>query len=188
MKKMHDFLLDLLVANNHEWLTRIIGFGQLDIEPSGYIGTKRNADLLVTILNTPYCGRQKLAIEVESAPDFDVDKILQKIKKDQPCPTVAIIPKACQEDAWRFQKNLIKVWLWDVKFRWKCNLCKNTFTTISSIQPRKCEKCKKRGDIEFEEFEQGDKPFVERNNNPVMNWGDIQAKLKPKHLNAWRFG
>jgi hypothetical protein len=186
MRKMHDYLLNLLKANNHARLTQIIGFGQLDIVPSGYIGTARNADLLVTIRGSPYSGRQKVAVEVESDPGFDVDKTVQKMTKDQPYPTVVIIPKEHEKDAWRFQDNLIKVWLWNAKFRWKCDLCKNTFTTFTTAHPKKCEKCQRGGNINFDDFECGEKPFIESSKNPAMNWAEIQGKLK--HIGAWHFG
>ena len=39
--------MDLLVANDYEWLKRIVRFGDLKVEPSAFIGEKRNVDLLI---------------------------------------------------------------------------------------------------------------------------------------------
>lgn len=157
----------------------MIGYGNIDIEPSAFIGTRRNVDLLVAILN-PCARGQKVAVEVENDRDFDVDRVLRKIKKDQPCPTIAIIPKDHEKDAWRFQKSFIEVWLWDVKCKWKCGWCNSIFTTNSSRQPDKCQnqKCKKGGKITFEGIEHDDKPFTQASNNPAMTWAEIQEELR----------
>jgi len=180
LRKIDDYLIDLLCADNYEWLKKMISFGKIEVEPSAFIGNKRNADLLVTILNYQGNKIQKVAVEIENDRDFDVDAILRKIKKDQPCPTIAIIPQEHGKDAWRFQKSLIKVWFWKVKCRWKCGLCNNIFTTASSIPPNKCNKCKKGGNLDSDGIEYDDKPFIEASNNPSMSWAEIQAKLRPK--------
>ena len=179
MRKIDDYLMDLLRANNSEWLIRMIGYGNIDIEPAACIGSRRNAELLVTILN-PCARGQKVAVEIENDRDFDVDAVLRKIKKDQPCPTIAIIPKEHEKDAWRFQKSLIKVWLWDVKSKWKCGWCNSIFTTDSSKKPEKCQtqNCRKGGKITLEDIEHGDKPFIEANNNPAGTWAEIRSELR----------
>lgn len=183
MRKIDDYLMDLLRANNNEWLIRMIRYGNIDIEPSAFIGSRRNVDLLITILNPSVRG-QKVAVEIENDHDFDVDAVLRKIKKDQPCPTIAIIPKEHERDAWRFQKSMITVWVWDVKCKWKCGWCNNIFTTDSSKQPDKCQNknCRKGGKITLEDIEHDDKPFVEANNNPSGTWAEIQSELRRKIL------
>lgn len=186
MRKIDDYLIDLLRANNYDWLKKMIGFGKLKVEPSAFIGSKRNVDLLVMILNYPNKRKQKVAVEVENDREFDADAVLRKIKKDQPCPTIAIIPIENKKDAWRFQENLIKVWLWRVKCKWKCHQCNSVFRTTSSITPNKCEICKKGGKFVFEDIEHDGKPFVEADNNPPMNWAEIQAKLS--RVDAWVLG
>ena len=186
LRKIDDYLMELLRANNYDLLKEMIGFGKIEVEPRGFIGTKRNADFLVTIWNHPYKGAQKVAVEIENDRGFDVDAVLRKIKKDQPCPTIAIIPKENEGDAWQFQENLIKVWLWKVECKWKCRLCKNVFTTTSSIPPNKCpiKSCRKGGNIVFEDVEHNGKPFVEAENNPSEPWGEIQEKLTGS-VDAW---
>lgn len=178
LRKIDDYLIDLLRANNSHWLKRMIGFGKIKVEPTGFIGTKRNADLLVTILNPPYSGKQKVAVEVENDRKFDVDAILCKIKKDQPCPTIAIIPKEHEKDAWRFQESLITVWFWKVQCKWKCEQCDSVFTTTSSLTPNKCSNCNRGGRLHFEGVNQNDTPFAEANSNPSMPWGEIQSQLE----------
>jgi len=178
LRKIDDYLIDLLRADNSHWLKRMIGFGKIKVEPTGFIGTKRNADLLVTVLNDPYKGKQKVAVEVENDRKVDVDAILRKIKKDQPCPTIAIIPKEHEKDAWRFQESLITVWFWRVRCKWKCGRCNNVFTTTSSLTPDKCVNCNKGGRFRFEGVEQNDTPFVEASNNPSMPWEEIQSQLE----------
>jgi len=158
----------------------MIGFGKLNIEPSAFIGKKRNADLLVTILNYEGNKTQNVAVEIENDREFDVDAVLRKIKKDQPCPTIAIIPKEYEKDAWRFQKSLIKVWLWKSKCKWKCYRCNNSFTTTLSITPNKCEICKKGGNFAFEGIEHDGEPFIEAKNNPTMSFAEIQEVLRPR--------
>jgi len=174
--------MELLHANNDDWLIKMIGYGGIKVIPRDFIGTKRNADLLVTILSPPYPIEQKVAIEVENDYDFDVDKILQKIKKDQPCPTLVIIPKENERDAWQFQENHIKVWLWNVKRKWKCGHCNSVFLTTSKSPPDRCpnEKCGKGGKIVLSDYECDDKPFIEPPNNPSERWGELQEKLRPR--------
>jgi len=182
LRKIDDYLLELLRVNNYDWLKKMICFGNIKVEPRGFIGTKRNADLLVTIYNFPYNGNQKVAIEVENDYKFDVDQILCKIKKDQPCPTLVIIPKENERDAWQFQENEIKVWLWNVKRKWKCGHCNGVFATASKKPPSKClnEECGKGGEIVLKDFESDNKPFEEAPNNPSIPWGELQEKLRPR--------
>lgn len=182
MRKIDDYLMDLLRANNFHWLKKMIGFGKLEVEASAFIGTKRNSDLLVTILNYPQKTRQKVAVEIENDRAFDVDAVLRKIKKDQPCPTIVIIPREHEKSAWRFQESLITVWFWDVRCRWKCShlKCNRVFRTTSSKQPDKCPFCGKGGCIEFEDIEHNGKPFLKASNNPAMSWSEIQEKLRPR--------
>lgn len=180
MRKIDDYLMDLLRANDYHWLKKMIGFGKLKLEPSAFIGKKRNVDLLVTILNYHGNKTQNVAVEIENDREFDADAVLRKIKKDQPCPTIAIISKEHEKDAWRFQKSLIKVWLWRVRCKWKCHRCDSVFTTTSSIPPNKCESCKKGGNIVFEGIEHNGKPFLEAENNPSMTFAEIQEELRPR--------
>lgn len=189
MRKIDDYLMDFLRDNNWGLLKKMIGFGKIKVEPSAFIGNKRNVDLLVTILNYHGNKTQKVAVEIENDRGFDVDAVLRKIKKDQPCPTIAIIPIENEKDAWRFQENLIKVWFWKVECKWKCRLCKNVFTTTSSIPPNKCpiKSCRKGGSIVFEDVEHNGKPFVEADNNPWQNFGEIQVKLTGS-VDAWILG
>jgi len=65
VRKIDDELMNLLHADNNKWLKRIVKFGNIKIEPSAFIGSKRNADILVTILNY-HNKEQKVAIEVET--------------------------------------------------------------------------------------------------------------------------
>lgn len=175
--------MDILRANKYELLKKIVKFGNIKVEPSAFIGDKRNVDLLVTILNYQGNQTQQVAIEVENDRNFDVDAILRKIKKDQPCPTIALIPKENEKDAWRFQDNLIKVWLWRVKCKWKCRSCNTVFATTSTITPKKCEgqNCSKGSNfLDFEGIKHDDKPFVEADSNPSQSFGEIQEKLRPR--------
>jgi len=178
LRKIDDYLIDLLRDDNSRWLKRMIKFGKIKVEPIAFIGTRRNVDLLVTILNLPYKGKQKVAVEVENDREFDVDAILRKIKKDQPCPTIAIIPKEHEKDALRFQESLITVWFWTVQCKWECERCNNLFTTTSSLTPSKCPNCNRGGRFHFRDVEENDIPFVEANNNPSMPWGEIQSQLE----------
>lgn len=187
MRKIDDYLMDILRDNNYDWLKKIIGFGKIKVEPSAFIGDRRNVDLLVTIIKYNGKRTQKVAVEIENDREFDVDAVLRKIKKDQPCPTIAIIPIENEKDAWRFQENLIKVWLWRVACKWKRLQCNHVFRTNSSVIPTKCETCKKGGNIILEDIEHDDKPFVEADNNPSMSWMEIQTKLRGA-IDAWRFG
>ncbi len=180
MRKIDDYLIDLLHANDNAWLKRMIKFGKIKIEPSGYIGTKRNADILATILNPPYNGEQKVAVEVENDREFDVDSVLRKIKKDQPCPTIAIIPMENKNDAWRFQENIIVVWLWSVKCKWKCHKCKQIFTTTSSRTPDSCSSCEQSSKFDWEGIDAGDEPFIEASGNPSLTWREMQESLRPR--------
>lgn len=183
MRIIDDYLSDLLHANDNEWLKKIVRHGKIKIEPSGFIGNRRNADILVTILNYHGNKTQDIAIEIENDRKFDVDEILQKIKKDQPCPSIVIIPKEHKKSAWRFQENLIIVWFWNVKCRWKCEGCNAIFTTTSSITPNKCkgETCNKGSNfLHFDGVEPNNKPFTEADNNPSMTFAEIQDKLRPR--------
>ena len=170
--------MELLRANNYDWLKKMIGFGKLKVEPSAFIGKRRNVDLLVTILNYHGNTTQEVAVEIENDREFDADAVLRKIKKDQPCPTIAIIPIENEKDAWRFQESLITVWFWTVQCRWKCERCSNVFTTTSSLTPNICPSCNKGGRFHFEDVEQNGTPFVEANNNPSMTWEEIQSQLE----------
>jgi len=87
LRKIDDYLMDFLRDNNWGLLKKMIGFGKIKVEPSAFIGNKRNVDLLVTILNYHGNKTQKVAVEIENDRGFDVDAVLRKIKKDQPCPT-----------------------------------------------------------------------------------------------------
>lgn len=41
MRKIDDYLMDLLRANKFHWLKKMIRFGKLEVEPSAFIGTKK---------------------------------------------------------------------------------------------------------------------------------------------------
>ena len=173
--------MDFLVANDYEWLKTIIGFGKLKVEPSAFIGEKRNVDLLVKILDYHDNKTQKVGVEIENDREFDADAVLRKIKKDQPCPTIAIIPQEHENDAWRFQESLIKVWFWKVRCKWKCRSCNSIFTTSSSITPNKCgsEDCGRGSNfLVFDGVEHNGKPFIEAENNPSMTFEEIQRSIK----------
>jgi hypothetical protein len=133
-------------------------------------------DLLVTILNYPN-GKQKVTIEVENDRELDVDAIMQKIKKDYTYPTIVIIPKENEKDAWLFQKNLVMVWFWDFRFKWECRHCKEVFTTTSSRQPDKCALCGKAGMFVNTDVSPSDNPFLKADDNPHPTFREIQAKL-----------
>ena len=103
MRKIDDYLMNLLRASDWGLLKKMIGFGNIKAISSEFTGNKRNVDLLVTILDYHGAGTQRVAIEVENDREFDVDAVLRKIKKDQQCPTIVIIPEEHEKDAWRFQ-------------------------------------------------------------------------------------
>lgn len=189
MTKIDDEIMNALHYDDNAWLKKIVKFGKLRIEPSGFIGKRRNADLLITILNYHGNQTQQVAIEVENDRKFDVDAILIKIKKDQPCPTIVVIPKEHEKDAWRFQDNLITVWLWRAECKWKCQLCEKMFTTDSSKTPRTCKKCKKRTNLfDFEGADSKKIEFEEVNENPSMTYAEIQKKLNGASVDAWVLG
>jgi len=104
---------------------------------------------------------------------------LGKIKKDQPYPTIVIIPQEKEKDAWRFQESLIIVWFWRAECKWKGESRNHVFKTTSSISPIKCKTCGQGERFTLEGIEYDDKPFMEANNNPPLTYEEIQAKLRP---------
>lgn len=167
-----------LYYEKYAWLKRIIGFAKIDVKPEEEIGNRRCCDLLVNIAKYDDNNRaQEVAVEVENDREFDAQSILRKIKKDQPCPTVVIIPHNQSKNAWLFQESMIKVWYWKAKIRWKCRKCNDSFTTDSSIMPSKCEKCQEKGQFDYEGVKPGDVEFVEGSRNSSMTFGEIQDKL-----------
>lgn len=157
--------------------------GMIEVKPEESIGDKRWCDLLVTIFQ--YSGKnltQKIAIEVENDRKFDASKILRKIKKEQPYPTIVIIPHKEERHAGVFQVSMIRVWFWKAKCRWECRRCNSVFTTTSSITPIKCEgkDCKASSNfIVYKIVHPEDVEFVEAKNNPSLTFGEIQKKLRP---------
>lgn len=176
-----DDLINALRYGDYAWIKKIIGKGRISVLPEEEIGNKRCCDLLVNILNYDLKGIQKVSIEVENDREFDASAILRKIKKDQPYPTIVIIPHSKTKDAWRFQESMIKVWYWKAKIGWKCKKCNASFTSISSIMP-KCEKCR-NAQCEYERAKPEDVDFMEDNNNPTMTFGEIQNELDRRYSN-----
>jgi predicted nucleic acid-binding Zn-ribbon protein len=107
---------------------------------------------------------------------------LRKIKKDQPYPTIVIIPYGKAKDAWRFQESMINVWYWKAKVGWKCKRCDASFTTASSLMPSKCEKCSMNTQFEYEGVEPNDVEFIEDSNNPAMTFGEMQDELRRRDV------
>lgn len=171
-------LISTLRHDNYAWVKTIVGFARIDVKPEEEIGNRRCCDLLVRISNYDDKGRaQEVAVEVENDREFDAQSILRKIKKDQPCPTVVIIPYDQSKNAWLFRESMIKVWYWKAKIGWKCRKCNDSFTTDSSIMPSKCEKCQERGQFDYEGAKPEDVGFKEDNNNPTLTFGEIQDRL-----------
>lgn len=180
MGNIDDNLINALAFNDYEWIKKIVGFSRIKVEAEAYIGNKRCCDLLVTIVNYDGRNTQDVAIEVENDREFDASRILRKIKKDQPNPTVVIIPVGYENDAWRFQESLIKVWYWKARVKWKCQKCGNIFTTTSSVTPIKCktERCQGRSNqLDYQRVSPEDVKFVEAENNPTESFGEIQRKV-----------
>lgn len=159
------------------------------MEPEAKIGDERWCDLLVTIRKYYGQADQKVAIEVENDRDFDSEEVLRKIKKDQPYPTIVVIPHNEHKYADLFQQSMIRVWYWKAKIKWKCDLCEDVFTTKSSITPRYCQNsdCKtKKGKrtgsnfLVYKGADPEDVEFVKAKNNPAMPFGEIQEKLRPR--------
>jgi hypothetical protein len=172
-----DDLINALRYDNYAWTKRIVGFGNIEVIPEENIGSRRTCDLLVSISNYDRRGAQNVAVEVENDREFDASAILRKIKKDQPCPTILILPIDKAKDAWRFQESMIKVWFWKCRVWWECRKCSKLFTTTSSITPSVCGVCQGKGQFDYKGPEPRYVKFVEADNNPTMAFGDIQDKL-----------
>lgn len=177
MGTIDNDLATALHYNNNAWLKKIVGFSGICVKPEEEIGNRRCCDLLVGILKYDKNGEQKVAIEIENDRGFDAQTILRKIKKDQPHPTVVIIPQNESNNAWLFQDSMIRVWYWKAKIGWKCRKCNDSFQIASSITPSKCEKCNKAGQFDYEGAKPDDVEFVEDSNNPTVTFGEIQDRL-----------
>ncbi len=115
MGNIDDDLINALRYNDYTWVKKMVRKGNIHVLPEEEIGSKRCCDLLVDVLNYDARGTQKVLIEVENDREFDASSILRKIKKDQPYPTIVVIPHSKAQDAWRFQESMIKVWYWKAK-------------------------------------------------------------------------
>lgn len=182
LSKIDDDLINILRQyNDGYWIKKMVYHGKFEVEPEANIGDKRWCDLLVTILGYQENKVQKVAIEVENDREFDASEILRKIKKDQPYPTIVIIPYKKEKDAWRFQESMIRVWFWKAKIKWKCQSCQSVFQTTSSITPIKCEKCSKGSNfLTYEGVDPEDVEFIEAQGNTTLTFSEIQERLKPR--------
>lgn len=136
------------------------------------IGEKRTADILVNVRSgTKYL---KVVIEVENDRKPDVAETLRKLKRDRGArayPTIVIVPKKWENDAYRFQKSGFYVWYWTATCKWLCVECNKMTTSTSSITPNRCDHCHKGANLlHWEEPEKID--FEEAKNNPPTTYAE----------------
>jgi hypothetical protein len=135
-----------------------------DYETEAYIGERRTADILLTVVKDSV--DYKVVVEVENDREFDVGEILRKIKKSKEYPAVVIIAKEFERFAWRFQNSGIGVAFWTTTCKWHCRVCRQiTMTSTSSITPSKCSKCNKN-QLVFNGID--DTEFENAENNPPL--------------------
>lgn len=144
----------------------IIGLKIRSYETEAYVGEKRVADILLTVVKDSR--NYKVVVEVENDREFDVGKILRKIKKHRDYPAVVIIPREFEHFAWQFQNSGIGVAFWTTTCKWYCKACeKVTTTSTSSITPLKCDKCNKGSNfLIFKEID--NTKFENAENNPPI--------------------
>lgn len=139
----------------------------IDYDTEVDIGEKRTADILVIVQSGS--GKLKVVIEVENDRKFDVAETLRKLKRDRLYPTIAIIPKALEKDAYRFQKSGFYVWFWTATCKWLCQNCKEMTTSTSSITPNRCAHCNKGQNL-LRWVDPEDIDFEEAKNNPTRTY------------------
>lgn len=173
MVKIDDELIDALIQPDEynqigkdAPIKGIIGLKIKSYETEAYIGERRVADILLTVIKDSR--DYKVVVEVENDREFDVGETLRKIKKDREYPVVVIIPKEFERFAWQFQKSGIGVAFWTTACKWYCKACeKVTTTSTSSITPLKCTKCGKGSNaLIFKEID--NTKFENAENNPPI--------------------
>lgn len=154
----------------------IIGLRIKDYETEVYIGKKRAADILLTVVKDS--SEYKVVVEIENDREFDVGEILRKIKKCQHYPVVVIIPKSFERFAWRFQNSGMGVAFWTTTCKWYCKACGQIATaSISSMTPSQCGNCSKHSNflifnrIENTKFENAE------NNPPLIDQTVLRIRL-----------
>ena len=154
----------------------------LDYDTEVKIGEKRIADILVIVRSGSK--QIKVVIEVENDRKPDVGEILRKLKRDRRYPTIVVIPKKLEEDAYRFQKSGFYVWYWTATCKWLCrdDTCNKITTSTSSLTPFRCAHCGKGGNfLEWAGIESVE--FKEAKNNPTKTYEEyVKARI-----NAWKF-
>ena len=144
-------------------------------------GKRRTADILLTVQSGS--DKLRLVIEVENDRKFDAGEILRKLKKDCRYPTIVIIPKEFERDAFRFQKSGFYVWYWSATCRWLCQKCNEITTSTSSKTPYKCvtNECKgHENSLSWADLE--NIKFEEAKNNPTTTYEEY-AKAP---MAAWK--
>lgn len=182
MANIDDDLINVLHQNNNFWIKKIVKFGKIEIEPEANIGSKRTGDILVTILNYPRKGKQKVVIEVENDREFDAAEILRKIKRDRRYPTIVIISREFERDAWRLQISGFYVWYWTATCKWLCQECNEITTSTSSRTPIRCAHCKKGGNFLHWAGVKSDIQhtyFKEAENNPSLTYEEFENRFLP---------
>jgi len=145
----------------------------IDYDTEVDISEKRTADILLIV---PSDSKQlKVVIEVENDHKPDVAETLRKLKRDKRYPTIVIIPKELEKDAYRFQKSGFYVWYWTATCRWLCQECNGITTSTSSITPSRCTHCKKGANfLQWTDPENVD--FKEAENNPTTTYEEYARK------------
>lgn len=181
LPKIHTELNNVLHKDHYAWIKTIVKFGNIKVEPEEDIGRNRTVDFLVTILNYPGEGEQKVAIEVEGDREFDAEALLRRLKRDRRYPTIIIMPKKNEPDAWRFQVSDMFVWFWTATGRWRCQKCGGVTTSSSSITPSKCgnDSCTAGSNLLrwLSPIENVD--FKPAENNPSLTYREIASKYGP---------
>lgn len=181
MPKIHTELNNVLHRDHYAWIKTIVKFGDIKVKPEEDIGRNRTVDFLVTILNYHGKGEQKVAIEVEGDREFDAEALLRRLKRHRGYPTIIIMPRKKEPDAWRFQESDMFVWFWTATCRWRCQKCGEITTSSSSITPSKCgnDSCTAGSNLLRWLSPIEDVDFKPAKNNPSLTYREIASKYGP---------
>ena len=181
LSKIHTELNNVLHKNHYAWIKTIVKYGNIKVEPEEDISRNRTVDFLITILDYHGEGEQKVAIEVEGDRKFDAEALLRRLKRYRRYPTIVIIPKENEPDAWRFQESDMFAWCWTATCRWRCRKCSEITTSSSSITPPKCKNVECNAGSNslrwLSPMENVD--FKQAKNNPSLTYQEIESKYGP---------
>ena len=164
-------------------LKGIVRLKIIDYDTEVDVGKNRTVDILVTVRSGSE--QLKVAVEVENDRKIDVAKTLRQIMRDRRYPTIAVIPKVLENDAYRFQKKGFYVWYWTATCKWLCQACDKITKSTSSTTPNRCDnpQCQKGANL-LRWIDPENINFEEAESNPTTTF----AEFKHAHNTAWVFG